>query len=198
MIRSGQWLRGTTDPRPGPAPYLAADRQKSDALKQNYKAGRDVLVVGVTWNSINKQVGNKKSLNLSELAPLAGVDGIVLVDLQYGDTRAERDAFAAGTRTEIVHDDAIDQMADLDTFAAQVAAMDLVISVSNTTAHFAGALGMPTWVMLHPAPLPCWLLDRDDSPWYPSVQLFRQSQSGEWADVVERVVAQLLDFHRNA
>jgi ADP-heptose:LPS heptosyltransferase len=78
-------------------------------------------------------------------------------------------------------------MSDLDAFAAQVAAMDLVISVSNTTVHMSGALGVPTWVMLNTVPLPCWLLERDDSPWYPSVRLFRQSAAGDWANVTERI-----------
>ena len=78
-------------------------------------------------------------------------------------------------------------MKDLDAFAAQVAAMDLVISVSNTTVHMAGALGVPVWVMLHMAPLNYWMVDRDDSPWYPSARLFRQSEPGRWADVIGRV-----------
>jgi len=75
-------------------------------------------------------------------------------------------------------------MADLDAFAAQVAAMDLIISVSNTTVHMSGALGVPAWVMLNTVPLPCWLLEGDDNPWYPSVRLFRQSQAGVWTDVI--------------
>ena len=65
--------------------------------------------------------------------------------------------------------------------------MNLIISVSNTTVHMAGALGVPTWVMLNTVPLPCWLLERDDSPWYPSVRLFRQSQAGEWDAVIGAV-----------
>jgi tetratricopeptide (TPR) repeat protein len=190
----GRWLRDTTAPRPGPAAYLTADPEQRDALKRRYKAGGDGLVVGVTWNSKNKLVGQQKSLNLAALAPLAGIPGIKLVDLQYGDTRTERDAFAAETGSALVHDDSIDQMADLDAFAAQVAAMDLVITVSNTTAHFAGALGVPTWVMVHAAPLPCWLLEREDSPWYPAVQLFRQACPGDWGDVIDRVVHQLGKF----
>ncbi|NQV82976.1 MAG: tetratricopeptide repeat protein [Rhodospirillales bacterium] len=186
----GRWLR-TAASRPGPIAYLAADKQRSGALKQRYKGAKGVRLVGITWNSVNKQVGDKKSLPLAALAPLAGIDGIVLVDLQYGDTKAERDAFTTATGTEIVHDDTIYQMTDLDAFAAQVAAMDMVITVSNTTAHFSGALGVPTWVMLHPAPLPCWLLEREDSPWYPSVKLFRQVRPGDWSDVVSRVALEL-------
>ena len=190
----GRWLRDTTERRPGPAAYLSADTEKLDALKRRYKAGSDGLVVGVTWNSKNQLIGDKKSLALAALAPLAPLAGITLVDLQYGDTRTEREAFAAETGSALVHDDSIDQMADLDAFAAQVGAMDLVITVSNTTAHFAAALGVPTWVMVHPAPLPCWLLEREDSPWYPTVQLFRQTRPGEWGDVIDRVAERLVNL----
>ena len=190
----GRWLRPNTDPRPGPAAYLAADGARRDALRERYKAGGGGLLVGISWNSKNKRIGDKKSLPLLSLSPLAGIPGVQLVDLQYGDTRAERNAFAADTGVEILHDDSIDQMADLDAFGAQVSAMDLVVTVSNTTAHFAGALGVPTWVMVNSTPLPCWLLDRDDSPWYPSATLFRQALGGEWTDVIKHIVNRLRDF----
>ena len=84
-------------------------------------------------------------------------------------------------------DDSFDQMTDLDTFAAQVAAMDLVISVSNTTVHIAGALGVPTWIMVPTMPMWRWMAERQDSPWYPSVRLFRQTRANDWEDVVKRV-----------
>ena len=148
-------------------------------------------MVGISWNSKNKRIGDRKSLALSELEPLAGVAGVKLVDLQYGDTQAQRDAFHTETGIGILHDDGIDQMADLDAFAAQVAAMDLVISVSNTTVHMAGALGIPTWVILNTAPLACWMVGRDDSPWYSSLKLFWQTEPGLWSDVIERVAKEL-------
>jgi len=69
--------------------------------------------------------------------------------------------------------------------------MDLVISVSSTTVHLSGGLGIPTWVMLNTTPFNCWMLERDVSPWYPSVRLFRQKQPGVWGDVVERVASEL-------
>ena len=113
------------------------------------------------------------------------------VDLQYGDTAEDRESLTRESGVGIFHDDDVDQMTDLDTFAAQVAAMDLVITISNTTAHVAGALGVPTWVMLSSAPLNRWMMNRDDSPWYGSVKLFRQSTLGNWSDVVEAVAAEL-------
>ena len=142
----------------------------------------------------NKRIGKQKSMALRELAPLAGIPGLRFIDLQYGDTAEERTRFEEETGTAIIDDEDVDQMADLDAFAAQVAAMDLVISVSNTTVHLAGALGVPAWVMLNTVPLPFWLLEGEDSPWYPSARLFRQSQAGEWADVIGRIGEALADL----
>jgi ADP-heptose:LPS heptosyltransferase len=81
----------------------------------------------------------------------------------------------------------VDQFSDLDRFAAQVAAMDLVITIDNSTAHLAGALGVPVWVLLPFAPDWRWLLGREDCPWYPTMWLCRQTELGNWKPVVERV-----------
>jgi hypothetical protein len=72
-------------------------------------------------------------------------------------------------------------------FAAQIATMDLVITIDNSTAHLAGALGVAVWVLLPFAPDWRWLLGRDDSPWYPTMRLFRQAELSNWQSVVEEV-----------
>ena len=76
---------------------------------------------------------------------------------------------------------------DLDTFAAQVAAMDLVITIDNSTAHLAAALGVPTWLLLPSAPDWRWQLSGDRSPWYPTMRLFRQKEPGDWESVLREV-----------
>ena len=78
-------------------------------------------------------------------------------------------------------------MADLDAFAAQVAALDAVVTISNTTAHMAGGLGVATLLMLDTSPIWYWRTEGEDSPWYPLVKLFRQRQAGDWGEVVGRV-----------
>ena len=190
----GRWLRPGLDSFPAHDGYLRPDEKQRDALRQRYLDGDDVLLVGIAWNSKNDKFGDLKSLSLNELRPLAEVPGIKLVDLQYGDTVRERAAFKMETGHSVLHDDDIDQMAALDGFAAQVAALDLVVTISNTTAHVAGALGIPTWVLLHTAPLSCWMMDREDSPWYPTVQLFRQARPGEWGDVIDRIAERLVNL----
>jgi len=187
----GRWLRPTLDTFPPRRSYLVADAGRRDELRARYLQGSDDRLVGIAWYSKNPNSGRYKSMSLMELRPLAATPGIRLVDLQYGDTAEERRAFAEETGVSVIHDERVDQMADLDAFAAQVAAMDVVVSVSNTTVHMAGALGVPTWVMLQHVPLSCWMLEREDSPWYPSARLFRQSRAGRWDDVVARVSAEL-------
>jgi ADP-heptose:LPS heptosyltransferase len=90
--------------------------------------------------------------------------------------------------------DMIDPSSELHDFAdtaALIANLDLVISVDTAVVHLAGAMGKPVWTMLAFVPDWRWLLDRDDSPWYPTMRLFRQSRRGDWAEVVDRVVAEL-------
>jgi ADP-heptose:LPS heptosyltransferase len=79
----------------------------------------------------------------------------------------------------------------MDLFAAQVAAMDLVITIDNSTAHLAGALGVPVWVLLQHGADFRWLRERTDSPWYPTARLFRQPGYGDWAAVLAQVNAAL-------
>ncbi|MBF0127215.1 MAG: tetratricopeptide repeat protein [Magnetococcales bacterium] len=172
----GQWLRSDGAAFPQRNAFLAADRERSALLRQRYLPEGRGLLTGIAWHSANPTLGKKKSMALAELHPLLSLPGITFVDLQYGDTGAERAAFTAATGIGILHDDTIDQMADLDGFAAQVAAMDAVVTISNTTAHMAGALGVPTLLMLWPGSLWYWMVKRDDSPWYPSMRLFRAEE----------------------
>jgi len=191
MANLGTQFRRSEADFPGGQPYLCADARRVEALRARYAQG-DVKTVGLAWFSKRAGSGVDKSMPLQMLAPLTDVEGIRFVDLQYGDTLAERSAFEKQTGAGLVHDDEIDQMVDLDAFAAQVAAMDLVISVSNTTAHMAGSLGIPTWLMVNAWPDRRWMLDRSDSPWYESVRIFRQSEPGDWAPVVSAVREELL------
>ncbi len=190
----GRWLRGEAARFPKRQSYLAADAAERRALRDKYRDGGDDTLVGIAWISKNPEVGDEKSMALADWRPLADVPGVRFVDLQYGDTADERRAFERATGKPIVHDDAVDQLADMDAFAAQVAAMDVVVAISNTTVHVAGALGVPTWVMLNAVPLAVWMMKGETSPWYPSVRLYRQKSAGAWADVVRRIAADLRKF----
>ena len=173
--------------------FLIADREAAARQRQRLgarAAGRPLA--GLSWRSRNAAYGEPKSLALTDLLPLLRPD-VFWVDLQYGDTAAERSA-AAAAGVELWRDPDADPLHDMDAAAAQTAALDLVITTSNTTAHLAGALGVPTWLLL-PAPgyglLWYWFLDRSDSPFYPSMRCFRQSRAGDWDGVIAAAGAAL-------
>ncbi|MBF0445633.1 MAG: hypothetical protein HQL68_08575, partial [Magnetococcales bacterium] len=115
------------------------------------------------------------------------ISGVQFVDLQYGNTKKELKEFTKKSAVKIIQDSSIDQMQDLDGYAAQIAAMDLVVTISSTTAHMAGALGVPTLLMLDSSPLWYWMLHGEKSPWYSSLRLFRQKKPGEWGEVITEV-----------
>ena len=98
---------------------------------------------------------------------------------------------AAETNAPLLIDRSVDQLTNLDIFASQIAALDLVITIDNSTAHLAGALGLPTWLLLPFAADWRWLEKREDSPWYPTLRLFRQPSRGDWHSVIEEVQAEI-------
>lgn len=187
----GRWWRLDEASFPKRSSFLVADPVKTDTLRQRYRDGSESRIIGISWHSANKDIGDEKSMQIMDLAPLARMPGICLVDLQYGDSDMDRAQFEAETGVSVIRDKEIDSLKDLDGFAAQVAAMDLIVSISNTTVHVAGALGVPAWVLLPNAPMWRWMIDRDDTPWYPLVRLFRQNKRGDWPGVMEKVTVAL-------
>jgi tetratricopeptide (TPR) repeat protein len=171
--------------------YLVADDTRTRALRQRLDDGR--TVIGLSWVSKAPIGGAQKSARLADFAPLLRSPGYRFVDLQYGDTQAERAAVERelGIRVERLAD--IDNMNDLDGLAALMGACDAVVTVSNTTAHLAGATGRPTWVMVphgH-ARIWYWFRDRDESPWYPRVRVTRQQRGQAWPDLIATVAADM-------
>ncbi len=182
----------------GGKPFLVPDGERVEHLRRAYrkkfaKSASDLLI-GITWRSLNARYGDSKSMLLDDMRPILETPGAAFVNLQYGDTAVECTDFKERTAIVIHHDADIDPMFDIDGHATQVAAMDLIISISNTTAHIAGAMGVPAWIMLHMVPDRRWLMARDDSPWYGSVRLFRQKGLGDWTAPVDRVKRELAEL----
>ncbi len=115
------------------------------------------------------------------------IPNVHFVNLQYGDCAAELAAAKESLGVTIHNWPDVNPLTDLDDFAAQIAELDLVISVDSATVHMAGALGVPVWTLLHFAANWRWLLDRDDTPWYASMRLARQPEFGRWEPVFESV-----------
>jgi hypothetical protein len=176
------------------AGYLRADAARRAEFRARYSDGRPVI--GLAWGTTNRTTGPARSIALDLFRGLTREPGARWIGLQYGDREClEAQVKAAGVALEI--DGAVDQRVDVDLFAAQVAAMDLVITIDNSTAHLAGALGVPVWLLLPLAADWRWLMERADSPWYPGMRIFRQSRAGDWPGVLRRV-GEELRFHLGA
>jgi hypothetical protein len=165
--------------------YLRADPERAAQLRARIKPD-GAPVIGLSWRSVNPKVGQSKSALLTDFAPLLNIPGLRFIDLQYGDTAAERVMLAQEMGVAVDRIDEIDNTNDLDGLAALITACDAVVTVSNTTAHLAGALGKPTHVLVPfgRAQLWCWFKHGDTSPWYPRVRLYRQAIGQPWADLV--------------
>ncbi|MEG4939389.1 tetratricopeptide repeat protein [Microcoleus sp. F4-D5] len=145
------------------------------------------LKVGIVWAGNPKHRKNKqRSCSLSQFLPLLDVSGVSFYSLQKEVSEADR---ALLNQTPIV--DLSPHFDDLADTAAAIAKLDLVISVDTAVAHLAGALGKPVWILLAFSPDWRWLLEREDSPWYPTARLFRQHQRGDWEGVFARVAQAL-------
>jgi tetratricopeptide (TPR) repeat protein len=175
---------------PADIPYLHAE----DGLAAKWKdrLGRKGFKIGIVWQgSPSGSVDRGRSVPLREFAPLAGIKDVRLISLQKNHGLDQLAELPEGIKIETLGDD-FDTGPDafLDT-AAVMANLDLVISSDTSTAHLAGALGRPLWVALKYVPDWRWLLDREDSPWYPTARLFRQERAGDWKGVFSRMEAEL-------
>lgn len=186
---------------PAEVPYLKADpvlvARWSDRV-----SGFDGLRVGLVWAGNPRRfsaelsaVDRRRSIALEQFAPLAALPGLVLISLQKGEAAAEIDSAPPGL---VIHDwtHELDNFADT---AALIDTLDLVISVDTSVAHLAGALGRPVWLLNRFDTCWRWLLEREDSPWYPGLRQFRQPRPGDWDSVLEKVgvaLKQSIQAHR--
>ena len=168
-------LLGTTlDSIPGPAPYLKARSQPGLELPQT----NGLLRVGLVWQGSGSQSPDRRSVPFELLKPLLEQEKALFFSLQLGD--AAHDPGRAGVEEQIA--DLSPLMDDFASTATLLEQLDLVITIDTAVAHLAGALGIPTWMLLSATPDWRWLLGRSDSPWYPSMRLFRQAKPGDWSE----------------
>ena len=166
---------------PNQVPYLELDQQGTDHRNKQFK--RDGLNVGIVWAGAPTHGNDKnRSCDLQFFKPLAGMPGVRLFSLQKGPASAQLDQ-----HPDLGIQDLLVSCRDLMDTACIMQDLDLVITVDTALAHLAGALGKPTWTLLPFAPDWRWLLHREDTPWYPTMRLFRQSAAGDWQGVFGHV-----------
>jgi len=170
---------------PAATPYLSADPSLSQIWKRRLEAQKGKLKIGLAWaGAAIHRKDRERSLPAAALAPLSDLNH-ALISLQKGPaTSGIPDALPA----------LIDFTPELNDFAdtaALIANLDLVICADTAVAHLAAAMGKPTWLLLAYSPDWRWLLDREDSPWYPAIKLFRQQSRADWAGVMDRVIQSL-------
>ena len=173
---------------PGEVPYLSASAEAAERWRRRLAAyqGRKV---GLVWAGNKRPKANPhRSLQIEQLEPLLSVAGVHWFGLQRGADAAEltRAAFA-GSITNLEDDESY----TIEDTAAAILNLDLLITVDTITAHLAGALARPVWILLEAACDWRWLLERSDSPWYPTARVFRQPRPGDWASAVRAVREEL-------
>ena len=192
MGNLGRWFRTDRDSfTRNKQSYLTACPKETKKRRRKYKElsnGR--MLVGVSWKSAgpDQSWSESRSIPLNDywISVLSNKD-CYFINLQYGDVKQELELLKSETGLTVYSDQDICTFENLDGFAAQVSALDLVISIDNTTAHIAGALGQEVWTLLPHIPYWRWLQDVEDTLWYKNMRLFRQDRIGDWSKVFQQV-----------
>ncbi len=182
---------------PSNIPYIFADPEKASQWKN--RINKKGYKIGIAWagKPEHENDGNR-SCELAQFLPLAGMPGIAMYGLQKGG--AARQAETLDGMRRMINFDC--ELKDFSETAAAIENLDLIISVDTALVHLAGAMGKPVWTLLPYAPDWRWLLEREDSPWYPTMRLFRQPAHGDWGavfgevkDELEKLVATTTPYH---
>jgi tetratricopeptide (TPR) repeat protein len=178
----------TLETVPAAIPYISADILLTDKWKDLLKHDDSKLKIGIVWagNPGFKQ-NRYRNIPLHFFAPVAGLPGVTLYSLQKGEEAGTAKDPPGGMKLV----DYTSEINDFSDTAAFIENLDLVISVDTAVAHLAGAMGRPVWTLLPFSPEWRWLMDREDSPWYPTMRLFRQSSHMDWQSVIDGVIREL-------
>jgi Flp pilus assembly protein TadD len=189
--RLGLFLRPAADSFATTQAYLRPDPARVDAFKRRYAALGPGPVIGIAWQSKSTS-HRRKSLALDDFAPLFhALPHATFVSLQYGDTADEIARVSQRSTVHIHRDDSFDNWADLDGLAAQIAALDHVVTVSNLNAHLAGACGVPAHVLITQNALWYWPHRKTTTRWYASLRLTRLAERGSTGQAIASVARSL-------
>ncbi|MCP4268491.1 MAG: tetratricopeptide repeat protein [Candidatus Brocadiaceae bacterium] len=177
------------DSIPSGIPYITVDPTLEEHWRKKI-SGNNNFKIGITWAGRPTYKDRFRSCSLADFAPLAAIHGITFYSLQKGP--ASREVLNPPERMKIINLD--NELKDFADTAAVMQNLDLVISTDTAVVHLAGALGKPIWTLLHSAPDWRWFLNREESPWYPGMRLFKQAKHNDWTEVFEQVERRLLNI----
>ena len=172
------------DTIPNKIPYLTANPALVEKWQKRLLRNNSKIRIGIVWSGVST---SKKFCSLETFAPLAQLKGVSFYSLQKGEAVKE----ALNIPKGMLFYDFSNEITDFSDTAALIQNLDLVISIDTSVAHLAGALGKRVWTLLPFIPDWRWLLDREDSPWYPTMKLFRQPSPGDWKNVIDKVLVNL-------
>ena len=184
-------FKSGVDNIPSSTPYLKTSKSKVD--KWGIRLGKKINPrIGLVWSSISSfEHDSKRSLTLAELLPALPKDGFEYICLQKEIKPCDQEVLNSNPQIRFFGN----ELLDFTDTAALINCVDLVVSTCTSVPHLAGALDKKTWLLIAYSPDWRWMLDRVDSPWYPSITLLRQSSNGNWYDVLEKLKASLLTLN---
>jgi hypothetical protein len=170
-------------------PYLVADdarvRKWRERLGDGYR-------IGINWQGNPKYPSDRlRSIPLAAFAPLAAIEGVRLISLQAQHGLDQLASLPPSMTVETLGEEIVANPDGFRDMAAVMANLDLLVTSDSAPAHLAGAMGRPVWVALRDRPDWRWLIEGSESPWYPTMRLFRQRRRGDWAGVFAEIAAAL-------
>tara|TARA_B100001094_G_scaffold331253_1_gene398959 strand:- start:115 stop:1869 length:1755 start_codon:yes stop_codon:yes gene_type:complete len=169
-------------------PFLKSDAKKTALLKKNLEV-KDKILCGLSWKSSNSDTGFNRSIQLEKLISIFKLNKFEFINLQYGDCDKEIKSLAKKYKVNITNVSSIDNFKDLNEYTSLVDACDLIISISNSCIHFAGALNKKSYLLLPYAIGTHWYWGTNQikSEWYPSVSILRQDNPNDWKTVISKL-----------
>jgi ADP-heptose:LPS heptosyltransferase len=174
-----------------PISFLKPNKIEANLIKRQLKKDSK-KICGISWKSKNEKIGFAKSIELTEMIELLKIKDINFIDLQYGNTEEEINDLEKKHGIKIDPLDALDKFNDLEGLLNHIEACDFVVTSSNVTAHLAGAIGKKTFLIVPHGVGKLWYWhDDDNSCWYPSIKIYRQTQPHDWNSVIKTLAKDL-------
>ena len=179
-------------------PYIEIDEKLSNKVRDNYY-NYNKKIVGISWTSQNKDMGQDKSVNLKDLIPILKLEKLTFLDLEYKNSESDKLKICERLNIKIDKINHINYFNDIFSVASIIQACDIIITCSNLNAHIAGALGKKTFLLssLGRGRLLNWSSENKHSIWYPSVNIFQQKNVGDWQLPIYQIKKELHKFIEN-